>query len=76
MAYAASSGCPILNSVGEVIGICSYTYNNRTNRDPLVGFGGGCGSYMMEPMVCNLINGRHSSLIRLHNYSYYQYQKP
>lgn len=73
LVYANNSGCPILNSQGKVIGICSYTYNNVTTGDPLAGFGGGCGSYMMKPIVYNLIDGRHSSRI---NHEYYQYQKP
>lgn len=79
--YANNSGSPVLNNEGKVIGICSYTYQNTTTKDPLSGFAGGCGSYMMKPIVYNLINGKHSTLIRPNQqiegcYPYYQYQKP
>lgn len=81
--YANNSGSPVLNMEGQVIGICSYTYNNATTKDPLAGFAGGCGSYMMKPIVYNLIDGRHSTVITPRKqiietcaYPYYQYQKP
>lgn len=79
--YANNSGSPVINDEGKVIGICSYTYDNRTTQDPLTGFAGGCGSYMMKSIVYNLIDGRHSSIITSNEqvdgyYPYYQYQKP
>lgn len=81
--YPSTSGAPIFNKDGLVIGMISFAYSlTQQNIDIITpGFSGGISSHIMKPVIHNLIKkvqstqilfkGKHMSDVK----SYYSYRK-
>lgn len=80
--YPATSGSAVYNSCGYVIGIVSFLYRGNaagsgsTNNLLIPGFAGGCSSYMMKPIINNLIKRKQSTkLAHIRGPPYFTYRK-
>lgn len=79
--YPSQSGSPIYNKNGHVIGINTFDYTvtepDSTNQIA-PGFGGGCSSHMMKPIIHKLLKHEQATKIESLNLPspFYVFRKP